>query len=869
MWDGRIVGVGESWNESDPKTRDGIIWLIDSISSNLIKVIEDFRYSWEDSFVDLKQLRDGSLLIIGYSKNKSDQFQLRLLRLNEWNFEVISDNIYPGLSNAKVEKLILLSDWSILIGGINYLNNNEVVLYKFDENLNFLQKDSTKSELHFFDLKGMHELANKDIVICGNGVQEKNAKRANYYFISLLSSKLKLLDLGKSGKEPKIKDQEILFSHSNYDGTFTIVGSKFRSINAEPSWILEIDENGEIERKNNLINKTKNSKLLAGIKGYNKNILGFRSSFSIYDVLLYNNLEENEDSKVRLQGIRDRFKIFSVVLGSSDQFWIGGNNEDNIVTIIKINSSENSKSKSPDFIEPGDIKIVDGPSFVDGNNNVLNAGERGYIYFSLLNDGERNFYDGHITVSAIKDVSGKNYLKKRPISFIKKGGKTPIYIPISSGPDLFCGTTKFHITVFEQKKKKLDIYFNVESELTECADDIGLPISRGISITWVETFKKNENTGKLYKRNRTGIESLKFDIIPDRELKEDNIYIYIGNEVLVHNKSEISFEDKSGINTLKYSVEFKYHFDSSQIDKVIPIFLEVQSKNEFYRSDTVYFEFEKRKPNLYFLGIGPKKGLEYNDNDVNDFVKIMESQKQNGYYENFYSLILTSEEDTEKANILKKLAKFKNRFTNKNSPIQIYENDILVLFISSHGELINDKFHIVASDYDKEILDRTTINYQREIVDSFLNKINCIKLVLIDACHSGGSSKSLGIDKHLSNALNILAMERPGITTISSCSKEQMSYEDSNWENGAFTEAILEIFSNEQVKLLDGKNSISKKERKLSDGFLSIGELFNYLTDRVPDLCKKRFGENSLKRQVPFRPKKELNDTVVIFKYPN
>ena len=77
-----------------------------------------------------------------------------------------------------------------------------------------------------------------------------------------------------------------------------------------------------------------------------------------------------------------------------------------------------------------------------------------------------------------------------------------------------------------------------------------------------------------------------------------------------------------------------------------------------------------------------------------------------------------------------------------------------------------------------------------------LDKIKCHKLVFIDACHSGAAKGSKGtID---AESLLKLSRAAVGTTTITSCRSDEQSYEDNDWENGAFTEALMEASNNKR-----------------------------------------------------------------------
>lgn len=64
---------------------------------------------------------------------------------------------------------------------------------------------------------------------------------------------------------------------------------------------------------------------------------------------------------------------------------------------------------------------------------------------------------------------------------------------------------------------------------------------------------------------------------------------------------------------------------------------------------------------------------------------------------------------------------------------------------------------------------------------------------------------------------------------------DEFSYEDPSWENGAFTEAILEALSNQSVSTNQGKMQSNKNK----DQLLTVTELYEFIAQRVPYLVKK------------------------------
>ena len=171
--------------------------------------------------------------------------------------------------------------------------------------------------------------------------------------------------------------------------------------------------------------------------------------------------------------------------------------------------------------------------------------------------------------------------------------------------------------------------------------------------------------------------------------------------------------------------------------------------------------------------------------------------------------------------------------------------DRVIVFISSHGSNKNDDeegFWIQCYDHERLHFEQTSLNFRTDIL-KVLKKVRCKKYLLIDACHSG--------------AITDIEAEKMELDALVSCSPEQNSYEDPAWENGAFTEAILEAFYNEKVKI--GKKRIEADSG--SDNLLNLIELSDYVKLRVPSLVKKAKGDN----QVPYLIRETSNEALPFF----
>ena len=138
--------------------------------------------------------------------------------------------------------------------------------------------------------------------------------------------------------------------------------------------------------------------------------------------------------------------------------------------------------------------------------------------------------------------------------------------------------------------------------------------------------------------------------------------------------------------------------------------------------------------------------------------------------------------------------------------------------------------------------------------------------MFIDACNSGAAYASVSgaksvTDDGLAKAINQINSTISGMSTFTSCRKREKSYEDEKWQNGAFTEAILEALKNQSFADKKGKEYRADIDK---DGIITIGELKSFLANRVPYLVETQ-KKDAPTKQVPLMTNNELGDQFPLF----
>lgn len=309
-------------------------------------------------------------------------------------------------------------------------------------------------------------------------------------------------------------------------------------------------------------------------------------------------------------------------------------------------------------------------------------------------------------------------------------------------------------------------------------------------------------------------------------------------------RNRYTFKDKVNLQAGRNVVEVIYN------DK----------KGLTFNSQAMTFNYiPKGNPNLYVLSIGVQHDdLKYTVQDAEDIA------------EEFYKLKDDRGRGFKKVDVKQLTKKTQTTFTNLRKAMvdlrraNIKDNDLVVLFISSHGKVSGESgdYILIPSDFDPEYERQTSLDFDRDVIEQ-LEHVKGKVLVFIDACHSGSAiGEKEFSDAAASKFMNDLIEKSSGMEIIASCSDHEFSYEDDKWQNGAFTEAILEAFSDKTVEV-DGQlmhadifhEIDSRKSGR--DGIITIEELRNFIQKRVPNLVKsiKRQKQNPSHKSTHLLPK--------------
>jgi len=232
------------------------------------------------------------------------------------------------------------------------------------------------------------------------------------------------------------------------------------------------------------------------------------------------------------------------------------------------------------------------------------------------------------------------------------------------------------------------------------------------------------------------------------------------------------------------------------------------------------------KLTLYVLAIGisdykdKNVKLRFAAKDAADFVALAKAQ-EGGLYEKVITHpprgSLRDSEATRDA-VLDELDWIKRAVTNTN--------DVAMIFLAGHGITTPDQhYRFLPHDYDANRVERTTIS-DSEFQD-YLTKIGGKKIFFFDTCYSGNvlTGRTTSTQPDVDKFANMLKVAENGIVVFTSSTGNELSQEREEWNNGAFTKAVVEglrgAAARPQVPVVmisDLSGYVSRRVRELTNG---------------------------------------------------
>lgn len=230
------------------------------------------------------------------------------------------------------------------------------------------------------------------------------------------------------------------------------------------------------------------------------------------------------------------------------------------------------------------------------------------------------------------------------------------------------------------------------------------------------------------------------------------------------------------------------------------------------------------------IGIGkfasPKiPTLKFPAKDAQDFYNFLISK---GNFSKDHVLLLKDEKAT-KVSIL-------DAFGDGWLPRRVLEDDLVVVFISSHGspaDVAGENF-IIAHDSDPDHTYATGIRLQ-DLSSELTKRTGCDRIVLLlDACHSGAAVLGQkGLTRGGGANFNLDSVAGVGQMVISSSSPDETSWESKRYPNGVFTHHLIDALGSAGTK-----TAISQAYQQLRDN-VQQEVRFDRVTKQTPMLLSK------------------------------
>ncbi|MCC6461210.1 MAG: caspase family protein [Saprospiraceae bacterium] len=370
-------------------------------------------------------------------------------------------------------------------------------------------------------------------------------------------------------------------------------------------------------------------------------------------------------------------------------------------------------------------------------------------------------------------------------------------------------------------------------------------LSNGPILIWTDPAPHETGTNKVRKTDDHF--EFKMTVVSPKPLDPKNFKMKVNGVEM--DGSKFNEEDLSPPrrDNAQYTYTYRNKIPLQQGNNRVEVLVDEQV------SDALDVEFTPERANLFVLAIGPQhEDLQDTAKDARDFAAAF--QNQGGAGKLFNQVVvraLSTPAETDLTAIKQAAYDLAYQWDDK----QIKSTDLLLVFVSSHGKIVDNRFKILQTGYNPKY-ERLTVDFKTDLLE-VLNNIHCKKLIFIDACHSGGAKDGFG---GLSRAMVDLARAQPGVSTLTSCGSTEKSYEHAAWENGAFTEALLEAFAGKAAQDATGTFRADAND----DRILRLGELYTYLQRRVPGLVNTQV-PNAPTSQTPFMPESQLDKDLPLF----
>lgn len=846
--DGELKAIGITYSETKGDA-DGWLLTLDPTTGNLKQQLK-FGGLKADLFHDLCQTFDGGLLIAGQTQSKEGlgADDAWLIKMDYWG-KTLWDKNFGTTGGDAFKTVDILNDGSCILAGYrNDKKEADLWLLSISEMGN-VQWEKSIGHNEFADLQGMLITTDNHILLYGSTV--KKSREGNSWVMEL-NPQGELVWKKNLGSKTQA---DLLAMEQASNGDFALTGQTFSDSGDDTdAWFARLDEMGspKINTTFGGSNEDEGKAIIAMATG--QIVVAGQSQSRAASVRYPQGFialmaDGGEPTKTQYYG-QGKENVFESIITLTDGSLVAAgyqaissfNNTDG--WLLKIAGNVPSP-KDPVNVSCTVVKFPD-----TNGDGYLSPNENDFLTFELKNLGKEDLFNISI-VASLKTPHRGLKLQANPtkLAALPAGSTKTVTINVSADETLSTAFAQVSVTlsVGANEVKKIETQFLCKRP-EKVLVDANAPVLNWDYPNPIKTDIRNI-------RSANGKYTITVRANSAKPLSQQDFKVYHNGKILDDAK-----DANPQLNHTVIDESYIYSFDATinLEEGENRIYIEVITPDGRPALTPINVYYQSAKPNLHVLAIGPTyEDLKFPSKDATDFAQALAGQA-GVLYGDVTLNVLNTKALTATTSIRNSIEKLLNGYVNTSSTRKITDRDVIVLFVSSHGRNNKGQFKLVPSDLDPEAERTTTVDYQTDVL-AFLDQIPCKKLIFLDACHSGAAkgSKNDPQEKNISTALYELNQSVNGATVIASCRPEELSYEDPVWENGAFTEALLEALSDKAIT--DQRGTFSADANR--NGLISIQELFSFLERRVPGLVSPVKGSE----QHPFLQNKGLDQNLEIF----
>jgi WD40 repeat protein len=221
------------------------------------------------------------------------------------------------------------------------------------------------------------------------------------------------------------------------------------------------------------------------------------------------------------------------------------------------------------------------------------------------------------------------------------------------------------------------------------------------------------------------------------------------------------------------------------------------------------------RPRLYVLAIGidhyhdAHADLQFAGKDAHDFLALMAQRAGSLFAPADVRVVELHDANADKAGILSTL---------QSMAAQIRPADVFVLFVASHGVLLDNQYFMVTAGFDGTA-DRANFISSNEIVEMSKNIRAFSQWFVFDTCHAGGVD---GVVSGLYDARMSVLARKLGLHIFASAQSDQLARDEFEG-NGLFTHVLLGNMRDGHAAR-DGALSVTALGRETRSGTIALSK---------------------------------------------